>query len=134
MIGERPSRPAGRPTGNDAATVLQLARWSTELDMTGALGFLWAADFPSTFTAFRALHPAGSHGDEQFLTICRFYETVATLWKHDLINETLLFDWLAITLVWDQLKEIAVGHRVERGNESLWENFEAMARAQAAAD
>ena len=113
--------------------MLQLARLSTELDMTGALDFLWAADFPSTFNAFRALHPAGSHGDEQFLTICRFYETVATLWKYDLINETLPFDWLAIALVWDQLKEIAVGHRVERDNESLWENFEAMARAQAAA-
>lgn len=61
MLGLRP------PTGGDASTVLQLARWSTELGMTGAISFLWADDFPSTFEAFRARYPAGSHGDEQFL-------------------------------------------------------------------
>lgn len=133
-MGDRPSGPARPPTGGDASIVLQLARWSTELGMTEALSFLWADDFPTTFEALRARHPAGSPGDERFLTICRFYETVGTLWKYDLLNEGLLFDWLAIALVWKRLKEVAVGHRTERGNESLWENFEAMAAAQAATD
>lgn len=120
------------PTPEDAALVLQLARWSTELGMTEALSFLWADDFPTTFQAFRSGHPGGSRGDEQFLTICRFYETVGALWRHDLINERLLFDWLAIALVWERLEAVAIGHRSERANETLWENFEAMADAQAA--
>ena len=100
--------------------------------MTEALSFLWADAFPASFDAFRSAHPAGSRGDELFLTICRFYETVGTLWRHDLISERLLFDWLAIALVWERLEAVAVGHRVERGDESVWANFEAMASAQAA--
>jgi len=134
MTGDHEARPAPRPTEGDASIVLQLARWSTELGMTEALSFLLSEAFPTTFEAFRSGHPAGSSGDEQFLTICRFYETVGTLWKHDLINEDLLFDWLAIALVWERLEAIAVGHRAERHNESLWENFEALAGAQAAAE
>lgn len=130
--GDQTNRPTRPPTGSDASIVLQLARWSTELGMTEALSFLWADDFPTTFEAFRSAHPAGSRGDEHFLTICRFYETVGALWKYDLINESLLFDWLAIALVWDRLEAVAAGHRAERGNETLWENFEAMAGAQTA--
>lgn len=120
------------PNREDAAVVVQLTRWSTGLGITEALSVLWADNFPTTFSAFRSAHPAGSRGDEQFLTICRFYETVGALWKHDLINERLLFDRLAIALVWERLEAVAVGHRGERANETLWENFEAMAGAQAA--
>ncbi len=83
-FGNRPNGPVRSPTMADASTVLQLARWSTELG-------------------------------------CRSYETVGTLWRHDLISERLLFDWLAIALVWDRLREVATGHRLERGNESVWE-------------
>ena len=129
---DRPGGATPSADPQDATIVLQLARWTTELGMTEALSFLWADDFPTTFQAFRSAHPAGSRGEEQFLTICRFYETVGTLWKHGLINERLLFDWLAIALVWDRLSAVAVGHREERANETLWENFEAMAHAQAA--
>lgn len=129
---DRAGSPKSGPTPEDATLVLRLYGLSNEVGMTEALSFLWADDFPTTFQTFRSGHPVGSRGDEQVLTICRFYETVGTLWKHDLINERLLFDWLAIAIVWDRLAAIALGHRGERANEALWENFEAMAGAQAA--
>ena len=62
--------------------------------------------------------------------VAAWYETIGTLWKHGLINEELLFDWLYITGMWERLGPILVAMR--ESTPSLWENFEAMAEAQAA--
>jgi hypothetical protein len=63
--------------------------------------------------------------------VCTFFETVGTLHKQGLINEDLLFDWLWVAGPWDKLKGYALGQRQEAGVPELWENFEAMAVAQA---
>jgi len=47
-----------------------------------------------------------------------------------LINEELLFDWLAAYLVWDRVKGFALGQREESGEPRIYENFEALAKAQ----
>ena len=43
----------------------------------------------------------------------------------------MLFDWLAVEAVWDRVKSLAIGDRKQYGIPGLWENFEAMATAQA---
>ena len=62
--------------------------------------------------------------------VLNWYETIGTLHKHGLLNEDLLFDWLAIDLTWDRMKSHALGWREEIGNTHMYENFEAMANAQ----
>jgi hypothetical protein len=61
-----------------------------------------------------------------------WHETVATLWKRGLVNEELLFDWLWVAGVWERLESILLEMR-GRGAPQLWENFEAMAKAQVSA-
>lgn len=120
-----------RPNHEDALLLIELARWSTEAGMPDAIAFLLSEDFSPAFQAFRTRYPLGSKGHDQFLTICRYYETVGVLWKHGLLYEPLLFDWLAISVVWDRVQDIVAGHREERSNAYLWRNFEAAAVAQA---
>jgi hypothetical protein len=66
--------------------------------------------------------------------IAAYYETVGTLWKNGLFNETLLFDWQLLTMVWDRVKGPLLRGRQQSGAATLWENFEAVAKAQAAQD
>ena len=49
-------------------------------------------------------------------------------------HETLLFDWLSLGMVWDRVKGPLLRGREESGVPALWENFEAVAKAQAAQD
>ena len=53
------------------------------------------------------------------------------MWPPKLLYQPLLFDWLAISVVWVRVEEIVTGHREERANPYLWRNFEAAAIAQA---
>ena len=131
MLKGQARKVADRPNHEDARLLIELARWSTESGMAEAIAFLLSEDFSPSFPAFRARHPLGSDGHNRFLAICRYYETVGVLWKHGLLNEALLFDWLAISVVWDRVEEIVAGHREERANPFLWRNFEAAAIAQA---
>ena len=63
--------------------------------------------------------------------LAAWYETIGSLWKHGLLNEELLFDWLYVTGVWERLKPILVAMR--SSTPQLWENFEAMAERQSLA-
>jgi hypothetical protein len=121
-----------RPTQEDALVVVQLARWSTEMGVSESIGFLRGGHFDD-WRGFKSRHGPGTEGYEHLTKICQFYETVATLWKHGLLNETLLFDWLAISPIWDLVKPLVLGDREDRGVAGLWENFEAVAEAQEAA-
>lgn len=56
-------------------------------------------------------------------------ETLGKLYKNDLFNEELLFDWLAVSMVWERIKGFALGLREAAGEPRLYENFEAMAKA-----
>jgi hypothetical protein len=120
------------PTHEDALVVVQLARWNTELGVTQSIGFLRGGQFDD-WQGFKSRHGPGTEGYQHLVNICQFFETVGTLWKHGLINETLVFDWLGISPIWELVKPLALGDRADRGVPNLWENFEAMADAQNAA-
>ena len=61
-------------------------------------------DFPPTSERYRQIH-----------TTLNYFETVGTLHKDGLINEQLLFDWLAVEAVWDRVKSLAIGDREQYG-------------------
>ena len=125
-------RSIGGPTHEDALVLVQLARWNAELGVTESLNFLRGGQF-NDWERFRSRHGPGSEGYVHLVKILQFYETVGTLWKHGLLNEELLFDWLTVGAVWESVKSLALGDREERGVPRLWENFEALAEADSGA-
>ena len=120
-----------KPTREDAALIVQLAQWSSSAGLVEAIDWIFSDDFVSDHRAFVTNFPPTSERYRQVHTALNFFETVATLHKHGLINEDLLFDWLAVEAVWDRIKGLAIGDREQYGIPALWENFEAMAKAQA---
>ena len=122
-----------RATREDAALVVQLAQLYATSGASAATQWIWSENFVAEADAFAERYPPGSPEYDRIGIIASFFETVATLWKHELIDEALLFDWLGVALMWDRLHALLLAQREEAGDPSLWENFEAMAAAGARA-
>ena len=72
----------------------------------------------------------GSEGYSTASKILGYFETIGTLYKHGLINEELLFDWLWVVPIWERVSGFVLGAREQFGNPRLYENFEALGKAQ----
>jgi len=119
-----------KPTYQDATLILQMAQWGASSGMDAARNWLWSDEFIPDYSEFIKKYPRGSEGHGNASKVCGWMETLGTLYKHKLINEELLFDWLAVDLMWERLKGFALGVRDKVGHPRLFENFEAMAKAQ----
>jgi hypothetical protein len=73
---------------------------------------------------------AESH-DPPVQTILAYGETVGTLVKNDVLDQGLVLDWLWVQGMWDRVGPAAVRARDRLGSDALYENFEALASAQA---
>lgn len=118
-----------KPTHQDAALMLQLAQFMVTSGAQEAKDWMWSDQFVPAYDVFVKKYPPGSEGYLRASTTCGYFETVGTLHKHRLLNEDLLFDWLAVSMVWDRIKGFALGVRQAAGEPRLYENFEAMAKA-----
>jgi hypothetical protein len=116
-------------TYQDAMLMLQLAQWASTSGTPEAQNWLWSDKFIPEYAEFLVEYPSGSEGQLKVAKICGYFETLGTLYKHGLFNEDLLFDWMAVSMVWDRVKGIALGIRQETGNPRMYENFEALAKA-----
>jgi hypothetical protein len=116
------------PTKEDAQLVVQLAQLGTQMVHPQARGWIWSDDFTSDPQEFWEKYPPGTVQFDYVSGIAAWYETVATLWKHGLLDEGLLFDWLYVPGMWERLKAILTEMR--KDTPQLWENFEALAEAQ----
>jgi hypothetical protein len=117
-----------KPTHQDASLIIQMAQVAALRGVPG-LNWLSSSEFDPDYAAFIKKNPRGSEGYGKALLIAQHYEGIGTLWKHGLINEDLLFDWLWIAGMWERLKGFVLGGREEYGEPRLGENFEAMANA-----
>ncbi|MGH3082306.1 MAG: DUF4760 domain-containing protein [Gaiellaceae bacterium] len=117
------------PTREDAQLLVQLATLFAESGVREASSWVWSDEFVSDHDEFNKKYPPGSTGFDRLMTAAGYYETIGTLWKHKLISEELLFDWLLIEPLWNRIKPVLVGIREEMGESRLFENFEAMAEA-----
>jgi hypothetical protein len=120
------------PTKDDAHLVIELAQLGSQMVHPKARGWIWSDELVSDGDEFFEKYPPGT---EEFLYVsgvAAWHETVATLWKRGLVSEELLFDWLWVAGVWERLEGILLEMR-GRGTPQLWENFEAMAKAQVSA-
>ena len=118
-----------KPTHQDATLVLQLMQLHSMAGLSEAMNWIWSEQFILDYDNFIKKYPVGSKENIKVSKICGHFETIGTLWKHELINEELLFDWLAVAMVWDRVKGYALGVRQVSGEPRLYENFEAMAKA-----
>jgi hypothetical protein len=76
------------PTRDDAQLLVQLASLFAEMDGSRANGFVWSDEFVSDYEEFKRRHPWGSDGARYVNTLAGFNETVGTLVKHGLLNES----------------------------------------------
>ena len=118
-----------KPTYQDTTILLHLMQMSIMAGLSKAMNWMWSDQFILDYNNFINKYPVGGEEYGKFSKICGHYETIGTLWKHKLINEELLFDWLAVDIIWNRVKEVALGVRQESGEPRLFENFEAMAKA-----
>ena len=122
-----------KPTQDDAKIILGLARMAMQPELADAFTWLLAEPPPNEYDRFKEKYPPGSREHRWADQICAFFETVGALWKHGLINEELLFDWIWVGGPWERLKGYALGLRKEFDNPRLYEMFEALAAAEAGA-
>ena len=118
-----------KPTYQDARIVLELMEYNAAAGLSEAMNWLWSDQFVPEYAEFNRKYPLGSKGNIDAMKILGYFETIGTFWKHRLINEDLLFDWLAVEMVWDRIKGFALGTRQEAKEPRLYENFEAVAKA-----
>jgi hypothetical protein len=119
-----------KPTYQDATLMLQLTQWAAAEGVSEAVNWMWSDQFVPDYAEFVEKYPPGSEGFANASKICKWYETIGTLYKNGLFNEELLFDWLAVYPVWDRIKGFALGWRQQTREPRIYENFEAMAKAQ----
>lgn len=117
-----------KPTHDDATVMLQLAQLMNTSGTQEALSWLWSDDFKREPKAYRP----GSPEFNKLHLVLGAFETIGTLYKHQLINEDLLFDWLAVSMIWDRVRDHALAARKESGDAAIYENFELMASADQA--
>jgi hypothetical protein len=115
-----------KPTYEDADVMLRLVEsWPVE-----ATDWIWSDAFDPDYKENAARGPEDAEAFSYIRGVLNWYETIGTLYKHGLLNEDLLFDWLAVDMTWSRMKGIALGWRAESGNPHMYENFEAMADGQ----
>ena len=117
------------PTYEDANILLQTAQWWSTAGVNDAMSRIWTDKFDPDYETFFEKHPPGSGKFNKVMKVLGAYETVGALWVNGLFNEKLLFDWMAVDMVWDRVSGIALGIREAAGNPLLYEHFEAMAAA-----
>jgi hypothetical protein len=123
-----------KPTHEDAVLMIQLAEFLVTSGTEEAKDWLWSDEFVPDYADFAKKYPPGSECHLRANKICSYFEMLGTLYKHELLNEDLLFDWLGVSMVWGKVRGFALGMRQATGEPRLYENFEAMAKANAEYD
>ncbi len=123
-----------KPTQEDARIILELAKIGMQPELTDAFAWLLAEPPPADYDRFKEKYPTGSREHRWADQLCAYFETVGAIWKHGLINEELLFDWIWVGGPWERIKGFALGQRKEFNNPKIYELFEALAAAETRTD
>jgi hypothetical protein len=108
-------------TSEDAGLLVQLAQWGATMGVEDALGTVFGDDFdPESADA----------NDDAVRRVLYFGETVGTLVKNNLLDRDLVLDWLWAEGAWARVGPAAIRSREKFAVAPLYENFEALAKAQ----
>ncbi|HXO08049.1 MAG TPA: hypothetical protein VN880_08450 [Solirubrobacteraceae bacterium] len=106
----------------DGVLMIQLAQWGAMSGIQDATAAIFADDFDSESADPR---------DESVRKVLMWGETIGTMTKNELISQELILDWLWIAGLWARVGRAAQTAREATGVPQLYENFEALANAQA---
>jgi hypothetical protein len=107
-------------TYDDAALVVQLVRWGTELGLSDAIHTLLSEAFDPSVV---------STNDVAVRKVLEFGEVVGTLVKQNILNRELVLDLWWAAGAWERVSTAAENERERLGQPRLYENFEALAIA-----
>jgi hypothetical protein len=110
-------------TYDDAALVIQLARWGTEMGLDDAMHAIFGESFDST---------SGSLEDASVRRLLNFGEVVGTLVKQGVLDRDLVLDLWWVEGLWERLRPAAESERDRLGERRLYENMEALAKSAGA--
>jgi hypothetical protein len=105
----------------DGFLMVQLAQWFTAAQLHDAWQVVWADDFDPETASIQ-------NSDVQRLL--GWGEMLGTLTKHGLMDTELVLDWQWVAGLWSRVGPAARRLREQRGNQTLYENFEALAIQQ----
>jgi hypothetical protein len=106
---------------NEGILVVQLAQWSSVAGIDEAAAAIFDDDFdPDTADA----------SDIAVRKVLMWGETLGTLTKNGLISTELILDWQWVAGAWDRVGKAAIAQREKFSEPKLYENFEALAKAQ----
>lgn len=117
------------PTHEDAMVLLKLYEIGVSPDQGKAWDFVFSNEFIDDYQAFTTRFPKGSVEYGHVFTYAAWFELAATLWKHKLLNEDLLLDWILVPPRWERVEKFMAGYRQDMKEPRLFENFEALAKA-----
>ena len=119
-----------KPTYQDAGVLLKMAELGIDMNLGELTGWLYSDQFIPDYAEFSKKYAADSEEFNKVRSLLMWYETLGTLYKHDLFHGDLLFDWVFIGAPWERLKSFALAQREQSGNPRMFENFEALANAE----
>jgi hypothetical protein len=106
---------------NEGILLVQLAQWSSTAGIDEAAAEVFDDDFdPATADA----------SDIAVRKVLMWGETLGTLTKNGLMSTELVLDWQWVAGAWDRVGEAALAQREKFDQPRLYENFEALAKAQ----
>jgi hypothetical protein len=108
-------------TREDAALIVELAKWGAMTGLPEASRTVFADDFDRE--AAHVLDPAVH-------TVLVFHETLGMLVKNELLDRELVHDWLWVSGAWERVRPAALAARERAGAPEVFENFEALAAGQ----
>ena len=113
----------GQPDTSDAQVMIALYEAQAAHNLGEVMGYIWSSDFPTDFKEFRQSFPQGSNSTEErnLYRALGHFETIGTLHRNNLINEDLLFDWLAVDHLFARVKGFVLGVRKEIGQPRMFE-------------
>jgi hypothetical protein len=118
------------PTYEDAQVILKLYELGDDPHMGKSWDFVGSPEFIDDYPQFVAKYPPGSDQYGYIFHYASWYELIGTLWKHKLVNQDLLFDWILVPGRWKRVAKFMEGYRADMSEPRLYENFEALAKAQ----
>jgi len=105
-------------TYDDAALIVQLVRWGTEMHLPDATTEIFSDKYDSD---------TSSADDPSVRSVLGFGETVGTLVKQGVLDRGLVLDLWWVEGLWKRVGPAAMRQRERFGEPRLYENFEALA-------
>lgn len=116
----------------DARLIVEFSNWARTWGFHEANSWVTLhQDALQDYRSFGKKFPPGTPEYRHPFTVLGYFENLGLFYKHKVIDEALLFDWLDFRRPWRILESFALADRVAEGNDDLWIHFELLARDQA---